>query len=148
MSIFSKISAAGIVRRSEAVDLGDFDEAYRGATFDVWVTPTRAHLQTWAEISRWLEATTTKARQARDALPADEREAFDAGTAEKLQEAYDERLVAWLAETWVNVDREEARQIFDRLQETNPRAWEWLVHRTHSVIGEFKRRIVGNSRGG
>ena len=51
MSILQQIAKQGIIKTTRQLDLGDCDEAFRGAVFDVWVTPTRAH---WAEFAAYV----------------------------------------------------------------------------------------------
>jgi len=159
-----------VVRKTVTVDLGDYDEVYRGATFEVWVTPTRAHVQTWGEIAQWLDQVSKRARvelekkdtayrkeirrlegesktaeiQALEKGYKAERAEFDTQTAERLQAEYDRKQLGWLARTWLNVPEEEAREIRDHLVEVDPRGWEWLVHQTHEAIGEYRRSLTKN----
>lgn len=149
MGVLERVLQVEALQRVERVDLGEFDEAYRGAVFEVWVTPTRAHVEAWGEIREWLERSTEEARVERERYTDPGRRAeFDQEQATLLEMEYEERVLRWLAGTWLNVELEEARKIREHLLSSNPRAWEWLVHRTHTTIGEFKRRLVGNSRGG
>ncbi len=105
------------------IDLGEYDETYDGATFDVWITPTRAHLDAYqAYYRRWMD-------------PGTERD----DDAEQYAE-----LDPWLAETWRNLSLEEVTGIREHLLETNPRAWWWLYNRTLEVAAEYRDTLVKN----
>lgn len=149
MSVRDSILSVAEVRRSVAVDLGDFDEVYRGAIFEVWVTPPAAHRKALEENQAWLERETGRAQRDRDGIAdAERRAAFDLEAGQRLQAEWSERLLRWLAATWLNVELDEARQIREHLVETNPMGWDWLFQRTMATIGEYRRRVVGNSSGG
>jgi hypothetical protein len=135
MGPFDVIRNAGSVAIVRTLDLGDFDEAYRGATFNVWVAPSRAHLQEWASLTAEIQAAQKKA-EAGEMNDEEKREALEKWQARHLE---------WFAETWRNVPLAEAQQI----QEALPKmAWEWLTQRTSEMIGEYRREKLGNSRGG
>lgn len=169
-----KITSIAEVRETVKVDLGDFHESYRGATFAVWVTPTPAHMDKFKEIQRWLSEANEDARKALHRMDAQHREQlarlrdagraadvvtleteyqteralFDQRCAQKMEEEYDERLLQWIADTCLNWELEELRQARDHLQKTNPLAWEWLWNRITSTIGEYKRAQLKNSGAG
>ena len=115
------------VRTTRTVDLGDFAEGYRGATFEVNVTPSRGHLQEWTDITETI-------RQAADGKTLD----LVAVMAE-----HNERVARWLAATW-SMPVEEVTQIREVLLERNPLAWEWLYKRTFDVIGEYRSEVLKN----
>jgi hypothetical protein len=125
-------SAASRVTRT--VDLGDLDEAYSGATFEVCVTPSRAHLRSWGETTEFIVDVTKKSR---DGDLTDEQK-------EASFEEYEERQLTWLAITWENITLEEAREIRDHLQEDNPLAWDWLLMKTSATIGDFRTETLKN----
>lgn len=138
MNVLDTIKAAGIIHTKTTIDLGDCDKAYRGATFDVWVTPTRAH---WAEYAAHVTEVEQR-RVERDAIKDTiEREEFDRVMTERAEA----RLDAWLAETWLNIDTAgDVTQIREALQENYPAAWDWLYQRTLEVIIEYKRNLSKN----
>lgn len=132
--ILGKIRGADAARISRTLDLGEFDEAYRGATFEVWVAPTRAHLQEWAALTTFINEQRRIADS--EGMTGDEM-------ASALAE-YEERQLAWYAETWLNISLEEARQIRQALQEQNNLAWDWLLMQTSRMIGQFRAEKLGN----
>jgi len=132
--ILGRIRGADEARISRTLDLGEFDEAYRGATFEVWVAPTRAHLQEWAALTTFIN---------------DQREIANGGGMSEEQMAaslaeYEERQLAWYAETWLNISLEEARQIKAALLSQNNLVWDWLLIRTSQMIGQFRAEKLGN----
>lgn len=129
--VLKRIVGIAEVRETVTVDLGDFHESYRGAVFEVWVTPTRAHLGEWGDVTRFI-------------LDVERRKATL--TEEEIEAAWEEwreRALRWYVVTW-GMDVEEARQIRDVLQEMNPLAWDWLTMRTSQVIGEYRRGKLKN----
>lgn len=175
MSGLDVIRGVNDVRQSVTVDLGDYNPAYAGATFEVWVTPTRAHNQRFQAIMDYLEQANKEAREALAKLDkAHQEEMFrlseqgtdarelaqierqyqarraelDARAAEQMQDEFEERLLQWMADTWLNWTLEDAREARDHLLEHNPDAWKWLWNRTTQVIGEYKRGTLKNSAGG
>lgn len=174
MAGLDKITSVSAVREAVTIDLGDFHADYRGATFDVWVTPTRAHQDAFREIQAYL---TEAGKEARETLKrmdqqhrakitelraagrsADvveieeqyqiERALVDNRLAEQMEAEYNERLIRWLADTWLNWDVDDARQARDHLLATNPAAWDWLWNTTTNTIGEYRRRVLKNSGAG
>ena len=147
--VLKRIAKAGVVKTTVTLDLGDCDEAYRGATFRVWVTPTRAHWAEFAEYNVWLTEEPARRQRERDQI-ADpgERAAFDEASAAQFDREMYERLDAWLAETWTNIDLDEVTQIREHLQESNPGAWDWLYMSTLRTIREYRERLSKNSRAG
>jgi hypothetical protein len=145
LSILEQISAAGVVKTTRELDLGDCDEAYRGAIFRIWVTPTRAH---WAEIvdyRAWLLTEPARRQAERDKIEdAAERAEFDRVVTERLEREMNSRLDAWLAETWTNIERDEVTQIREHLQENNPAAWDWLYLRTLRTIRDYRENLTKN----
>ncbi len=110
------------------VDLGEYDATYKGATFDVWITPTRAHLDVYqAYYKRWVDPGT------------EQDDDTDADDAEQYAE-----LDPWLAETWRNLSLEDTTAIREHLQETNPRAWWWLYNKTLEVAAEYRETLIKN----
>jgi len=136
-----------VVEKTRAVDLAEFDEAYagKGVVFEVWLTPSQAHIEAWKETRDWLVDASERARKARAAIEDEERRAeYDTATAERLQREYDRRLDAWLAETWRNWEVADVETLHAHLTANCPAMWDWLVHQTHSAIGEFRRKAAGN----
>ena len=87
MDVSQIIKQAGIVKTHRTIDLGDCDEAYRGATFDVWVTPTRGHLKQFTEYRVWLldvPAKVAEVQKQASELEELEREAFTTAQTERL----------------------------------------------------------------
>lgn len=123
------------VYRTEPLDLGDFDEAYRGVTFDVWVTPTKAVADRVADLQRWID-------EQAGALERGDVD-FDDFTA-----ALNERWYHILAELWRDCEIDEVRAIHAALQENNPLAWDWLIRRTHEMVREYRERVLKNSATG
>lgn len=144
MSTFDRISNIKRCEETVTVDLGDYAQAYRGATFDVWVTPTQAHLDRLTGIDAWLQEQTDAAKKVRDALPANERAAKEKDLLGKINRQWEDMWLDWYADTWLNVEREEAYQIRDHLKECDPAAWSWLTDRTTKTIGEFRQRKLKN----
>lgn len=138
------ILAQQTVKTTRRLDLGDCDEAYRGATFDVWVTPTRAHWSAFADYVAWLNTEPQRRQKERDSLPEHERAEFDRAVGAQLDREMYERLDAWLAETWVNLDLAEVTQIREHLQETYPAAWDWLYQATLRTIREYREGLTKN----
>lgn len=118
------------VRTTRTVDLGDFAEGYRGATFEVNVTPSRGHLQEWMEITEFI---------AREAARKDLHE----DQAKAVMAQYDRKVAHWLAATWA-MDVGEVEQIRDALKERNPLAWEWLQRRTTDAISGYRSEVLKN----
>lgn len=133
MNVLERIKSASS-RVTRTIDLGDFDEAYRDATFEVCVTPSRAHLRSWGEITEYIVEVTQQTHEG--TLSDEDKEAA-------LVE-YAERQLAWLAATWVNLTTDESREIRDHLQEENPLAWDWLLMRTSATIGNFRIETLKN----
>lgn len=168
--VLGKITSVSMVQEIRTVDLGDFHESYRGAIFEVWVTPTKAHQAAFTGIQEWLaqanERVQTMLRQMNEqhqqavkrlrqerkiadivvveANYQAERSSFDEQCAAKMRAEFDERLLQWLAATCLNWDEDELRQARDHLQEINPAAWEWLWNRITATIGEYKRDVLKN----
>jgi len=117
------------VRTTRTVDLGDFAEGYRGATFEVNVTPSRGHLQEWGEITEFI------IRVAAKKLGEEE--------AQGVMAKYDRRVASWLAATWA-MDVGQVEQIRDALKERNPLAWEWLQRRTTDAISGYRSEVLKN----
>ena len=138
------ILAQPLVKTTRRVDLGDCDDAYRGATFDVWVTPTRAHWTAFADYVAWLNTEPQRRAKERDNLPEAERAEFDRVMGEQLDREMYERLDAWLAETWVNLDVGEVTQIREHLQTTYPAAWDWLYNATLRTMREYREGLTKN----
>jgi len=173
-NMLSKIMSVSEVRETAAVDLGDYHESYRGAIFEVWVTPTKAHQKRFGEIQEWLAQAGTDVRVALERMDRQnkelisrlreegktsdvlileaeyqkERAIFDERAAARMQEEFGERLLVWIADTCLNWGRDEMRQARDHLLETNPAAWEWLWNRITQTIGDYKRRQLKNSAAG
>jgi hypothetical protein len=114
-------------RTIRTIDLGDFNEVYAGARFEVNVTPTRGHVREWTEITAAVERMTKERPE-------------DPGAA---LEEHQHRVAQWLAGTW-GMKVGEVEQIREALQEKNPLAWEWLYKRTFEVIGEYRREVLKN----
>lgn len=131
-SVAGKIKAVSGFIITRPLDMGDFDEVYRGASFDVWVAPTRAHLQEWAALTREIQAAKRRSKK----MTEDERS--------EALEAWRTRQLAWYAATWRNVTLEDVREIKEALPEV---AWDWLTLRTSEMIGAYRREKLGNSKG-
>jgi len=165
-----RITGVDTVQETVAVDLGDYHESYRGATFAVWVTPTKAHKKRWHDIDDWVaqaseetKAALAKLDRQHQAQVAElrregqtarvlelekqyqiERGAFDERAAAKMQETLDEKVLLWLADTVLDWSLDEFRTARDHLIEHNPDAWEWLWNRITSTIGEYKKQQLKN----
>ena len=122
------------VKSTKTIDLGNFDEAYRGAKFQVWVSVTRAHVARWGEIVDWIN-------EQRKVVKAGKLTDIDL---ERINAEWQDRKIAWYADTWLNIGQDEARQIRDALLEKNPPAWEWLTDQTVQAIREYKDRKTKN----
>jgi len=145
MNTLSRITAAGAVKRSTTIDLGDCDDTYRGATFDVWVTPTRAHLEAWNAYVAWLREEPARREAERDAIQDEaERAEFDAAMGDALDREMWRRLDAWLADTWLNIEPDEVTQIREHLQENHPAAWDWLYTHTLRTMNEYREHLTKN----
>lgn len=132
--ILGKIRGADEARISRPLDLGEFDEAYRGATFEVWVAPTREHLQEWAALTEFINEQRRIANS----------DGMSEGEMTAAMAEYEERQLAWYAETWLNISLEEARQIRQALQQQNNLAWDWLLMKSSRMIGQFRAEKLGN----
>lgn len=133
MSTLGIITETKVTRR---VDLGDYEESWRGAVFDVWVTPTRAHMAEFAENTDWI-----REHQA---------EIVDDGDEATIAEM-NERIGGWLARTWLNFPTTEEHSaegevtlIREHLQDCDFEAWNWLYGRTLEVIREYREGRVKN----
>lgn len=118
-------------RITRTLDMGEFDEGYRGATFEVWVSPNRAHLDAWQDITAFIVGV----NQRLDEMEVEEKEAAFA--------EWRERVVGWYAQTW-GIEADVARQIRDALEESNPLGWKWLTRRTSAMIGEYRQEKLKN----
>ena len=142
------IRSPGPDKTTRRIDLGDCDESLRGAVFDVWVTPTRAHVQAYIDYQDWLKEEPVRRQSKVNAIEdAAERERVDQEMAQQtLREMY-ERLDAWMAETWVNIPAEEVPIIRERLQgddDVSSSVWRWLYDRTFEVIADYREQLTKN----
>jgi hypothetical protein len=113
------------------IDLGEYDATYAGATFDVWVTPTRGHLDAYqAYFDKWVRPITETGE-----MPDEDAESEAERNAE---------LDAWLAETWRNHPLEDVTAIRAHLEKSNPRVWRWLYNRTLEVAAEYRETLIKN----
>ncbi len=135
--VLKTIKGVGAHAITRPLDLGEFDEVYAGAIFRVWVNPSRDHLAEWGTIAVEVNA----ARKAANEL--DDPDAAKDLRREAL-ETYRTRSIAWYAETWTNIDLDEALQIRDTLEEDNPLAWDWLTGRTSKMIGDYREEKLKN----
>lgn len=119
---------------TRTLDLGDYVEDYRGATVEVWVTPSRAHLRAFAELVESIEALRKQAQASE----------VDAAALASGYEDYQERMLQWYAEMWRDVSLEEAREIREGLDEHCPGAWDWMCRRTSQMIREFREDHLKN----
>ena len=129
--ILSKIKNVETISRT--LDLGDCDEAYRGAVFEVWVAPTRAHLQEWRALTEYI----TDVQKRADGMSDDEKD--------EALVVWHDRQLAWYAGTWLNIGLDEARQIRDALPDV---VWDWLTINTSRMIGQYRTEKLKNSNGG
>ena len=129
MNILDVINKGNEAKITRLLDLGDFDEAYRGATFDVWVMPTRAHVMAWGDVVEAYKRLEGKLN----------------GLKEAEKEAAADRIMAmendWYAEMWINVPVDEVAQIREALPDL---AWRWLTQQTTEMPGEFRREKLKN----
>ncbi len=116
---------------THTLDLGDYDEAYRGATFDVWITPPRSHWRAWNAYITWLQENIID-------------QGIEEGQIETLNAEMYRQLDAWMAETWRNLSLDETTQIRERLENVNPGAWQWLYNETLRVMREYRERRSKN----
>lgn len=139
------ITKSDAVYTTHTLDLGDCDPSYRGATFDVWVTPTRAHLRTFADYTYWLQTEPSKRQAERDKIPDEaERKEFDRVMGEQLDREMYNRLDAWLDETWRNIPLDEVTAIREHLREAHPGAWDWLYNNTLRAIRDYRENLSKN----
>jgi len=120
-------------RITRPLDLALFDPAYEGVALDVWVTPSRAHLQEWMDITQMI----TGAARAAEAGQLTEEE-----SAVKFAE-WKERQLAWYARTW-DISLAEARELHDACQERNPLLWDWITLETSRIIGNYRQEKLKN----
>lgn len=166
----AKITSIAEVREMVTVDLGRFNKSYRGATFDVWVTPTAAHTDKWAEVQTWLQERSKAGKEvltkldeqhaeriarlqeegrAADAIAIEaeyqtERTLLNERLTAEMEEEFNERLLHYVADTCLNWEVEDLRQARDHLLATNPLAWDWLTKQVFETIGEYKRKQLKN----
>lgn len=164
---FGKITGVSTVRQTENLDLHDFNEDYdKGSVFEVWVSLTRAHVQSWSDLfedirvqEKALTAKKAELQQEHLALIEDLKQDIDGmadanekhvemcaeldrQATEELTQGYEEKTLKWYSETWLNFNLDEARQIKDHLKEHNPAAWDWVTQQTHNLIGAFRQRAL------
>jgi hypothetical protein len=132
------IQRAGRVESIERIDLGDCDEVFRGAVFDVWVTPTRAHIEQRRELNQWLlradERVAAIQRELEDIEDEDEKERIEQARIDEVEQETGRRVDAYLAKTWLNLDLDAVTKIREHLQKEFPYAFTWLIRRTAQAI--------------
>ncbi len=128
------ITGVGAAYTTVTVDLhAQFPESYKeGAVFDVWVTPTRGHLDEFQVYREWVAENITQA----EGVGEEEAERLDA-------EMY-ARFDAWLNETWRNWELDDVSAIREHLQQSNPAAWDWLYNETLRVMSEYRENLIKN----
>jgi hypothetical protein len=124
------------------IDLGDLVEEWRGAVFEVWVTPTRAHLEALNAYHTWVAENIPDPES--DEGKAHYEKLGEEKTAAIFAEA-DARLDAWLAESWRNLPLEEVTQLREHIQEIDQHIWNWLYRRTIDVMTGYRQALVKNS---
>lgn len=142
-----QITSVGAVKTTVTLDLGDCDKAYRGATFDVWVTPTRAHWAAWVEWYAYDTQEPQRISERRKEIAATNETTAAEYAAEQsrtFNETTYRMLDAWLAETWVNIPADEVTTIRETLQEQNPAAWQWLLEHTLRAITQYRENLSKN----
>lgn len=141
----SIIEAAGCLQDSVTLDMAELHPQYEGVTVEVWVTLTRSHKEWWIANNKWREAQIAEGRESRDQMPeGPERDAYDVARAEEIRQGYNERMVKWLAVTWLDWEEEHVRELYRLLDEKNPMAWEWLIQQTAFAIGAYRDARIKN----
>jgi hypothetical protein len=144
MGLLDQIRSVGEVRVTRTLDLGDLDEAWRGAAFEVWVMPTRGVLREFDECNARLQReNATLGMRIRQAEGTDEL-AEAMAELDALREWWEGFRVRWYARIW-GMEEGEAEQIWEALPET---AWDWVCGRSSSMIGAYRGEVLKNSRDG
>jgi len=128
------IKGMGDQKISRTLDLGDHDEMYRGAIFEVWVAPTGEHLQEWQELTNRIAVELPKL--AKTMTEEEQKEALA---------EWQSRQAAWYGKTWLNIPPEEVPQIRDALPGV---VWDWLLLQTSRMIRNYRQEKLKNSNGG
>lgn len=141
-------------RIERTLDMAEFDEGYAGATFQVWMAPTRAHMREWGDLTEFITSESARLKRERanppDGLNEEDLAAFYAASeveTEGVLEEWRVRQVAWYATTW-GMSLEDVQAIREALQESNPLAWDWLLTRSSQMIGEYRREKLKKQSGG
>lgn len=139
------LTKAGSITEHRELNLADMHAKYEGVTFQVWVTPTRAHKEAYQEILTWLEEERTRVKMDIDKIKdLILRGKADQEAAELMNYEFNKRVAHWMGNTWIDWTESEAVAAFEALWKDNPLAWEWLRDQTTKLIGEYRRAFVGN----
>jgi len=131
--VLDKVQVAAYETRK--IDLGDFAADYKGAIFEVWVTPTRAHMRQFEQLAAPIQEQAARIKRG-EKIPPEE--------SLRVMSEYEDALLEWHAEVWRNIPLDEARQIREALEENCPGALDWLLKRTSETIGDFRRERLKN----
>jgi hypothetical protein len=147
---------------TQALDLGDYYEPYRGTVIQVWVNPT------W-ETRKWRDRILQRLAKCLGELsvlvsesgkPAEQKKNKGAVYEPSLQELQREPLpdildkrkeelqkelqkeaFSWLAELWSQSAKEESHWSVDEIDilfNTDPKLYEWLMRRSVEMIEQFR----------
>lgn len=119
------------------IDLADYDPAYTGAIFDVWVNLPRVKFAEFYAIRQETikQINTAQANPTEDEATLDER-------GEILIEL-NKRLCGWFADVWSKGaeawDAEKVQALMEHLLDTDPQAWTWLIRTTEQTIVDYRQ---------
>lgn len=121
------------------ISLGDYAVEYADARFDVWVNPPRKVMK---ELYR-IQLETYDLLRAVQSNPEGRQEAQLASESQVTTLGND--LVTWLSQLWsagAVVERhmtvDEVSVLRDTLNDSDPRAWQWLVSNTIKVVEDYR----------
>lgn len=121
---------------TRVIDLAQYDAAYEGAKFEVWVNLPRSKLAEWYAIKQETLSQITLAQS-------------DPTTDDKVLEARGQRwielsnkLCEWYAEVWSKGaetwEPERVNELMEHLLDTDPQAWAWLITQTQQAITDHR----------
>lgn len=119
------------------IDLANYDQAYAGAAFDVWVNPPRANLAEFYAIRQESikQVNTAQANPTEDETTLNERG--------EIWIELNKRLCGWFADIWSKgVEEwsvEKVNELMDHLLDTDPQAWTWLIRSTEQAIIDYRQ---------
>jgi hypothetical protein len=121
------------------VDLSNYAAEYSGASFQVWVNPSRVVLADWYEMrAAYVELISEAQTQ-----PSNEAMVLELRGARFV--ALNARINAWLATLWSQDEdadthwtSEEVDQLVTTMTDTDPQAWAWLLNECLTVIQNYR----------